>query len=117
MKKLIVIHATKSQEDIVEMNSQESFQDPMPYHYMVNMDGTILKGRTDREVCGHCGLWSVNSLSVAYAGGLSAESAEETGNRVKITHRHPLRCAASHTKKQAQPSRLSLPITISMNRY
>ncbi len=85
MKKLIVIHATKSPddyklspEDIVEMNSQERFQDPMPYHYIVNTDGTILKGRADREVCGHCGRWSVNSLSVAYAGGLSAESGEET---------------------------------------
>ncbi|MCQ2330293.1 MAG: N-acetylmuramoyl-L-alanine amidase [Paludibacteraceae bacterium] len=78
MKKQIVIHATKSPEDIVEMNSQERFQDAMQYHYIVNTDGTVLKGRADRDVCEHCGRWSGNSISVAYAGGLSAESGEET---------------------------------------
>ena len=96
MKKLIVIHASKSQEDyklsiedIVEMNSQERFHDSMPNQYIVNTDGTILKGRTDREVCGHCGRWSVNSLSVAYAGGLSAESGEETDTLSETQEKEP----------------------------
>ena len=60
------------------MNSQEKFHDSMPYQYIVNTDGKILKGRTDHGVCEHCGRWQENSHSVAYVGGLSAESGEET---------------------------------------
>ncbi|MCQ2343340.1 MAG: hypothetical protein MJ002_00245 [Paludibacteraceae bacterium] len=54
MKKVIVTHATKSQEEIVEMNWQERFQNPAPYHHIVNRDRTIRKGRADREVCDAC---------------------------------------------------------------
>lgn len=74
MKKVIVTHATKSQEEIVEMNWQERFQNPVPYHHIMNSDGTIRKGRADHEVCGHCGRWPGNSHSKAYTRGVTAKS-------------------------------------------
>lgn len=59
MIKKIVIHATGTPaempvtlEMIQDMNSQDRHSDPMPYHYIVNVDGKVLKGRADKEICG-----------------------------------------------------------------
>ena len=83
MKTRIIIHATGTPsdmkvttDDIENMNSQSRYTDPMPYHYIVNIDGTILKGRRDKELCGHCGKFSRDSLSVAYAGGINTDTGQ-----------------------------------------
>ena len=80
MKKIIVIHCTGtpedemlSMEDIAEINSQERNQDPMPYHYVVDQDGKIRKGKRDKELCCHCGRWSRDSLSFCFVGGMHSE--------------------------------------------
>ncbi|MCQ2344384.1 MAG: N-acetylmuramoyl-L-alanine amidase [Paludibacteraceae bacterium] len=77
MTKRIIIHATNtpsnsplSLQDIERLNSTQLLSDPMPYHYVINIDGEILKGRHDHEPCAHCGRFSRNSISVAYVGGL-----------------------------------------------
>ena len=83
MKTRIVIHATKTPsdmkvtvDDIEDLNSQDRYSDPLPYHYIVNIDGSILKGKKDKELCGHCGKFSRESFSVAYAGGVDAETGQ-----------------------------------------
>lgn len=77
MKKLIVIHSTETPDDevmtideIVEKRSEERRGDPMPYHYVIDQRGQIFKTKRDKEVCGHCGRWSGDSLSVAFVGGM-----------------------------------------------
>ncbi|MCQ2339011.1 MAG: N-acetylmuramoyl-L-alanine amidase [Paludibacteraceae bacterium] len=84
MKKRIIIHATNTisdlpvtLDDIMAIYSEDPYSDPMPYHYIINIDGRILKGRPDRFLCGHCGKFSRDSISIAYAGGLLPETYEQ----------------------------------------
>ncbi len=87
MKKRIIIHATDTpadlpvtQDDIMALYSEDRYSDPMPYHYIVNTDGKILKGKPDRELCVHCGRFSRDSISVAYAGGILPVEDSDTGD-------------------------------------
>lgn len=53
MKTRIVIHATNTPsdlkvtiDDIEDLNSQSRYSDPLPYHYIVNIDGSMVNPRT-----------------------------------------------------------------------
>ena len=81
MKTRIILHATNTPsdfkvtlDDIMDLNSQSRYTDPLPYHYIVNIDGTVMKGKKNRELCGHCGKFSRDSISVAYAGGVDTDT-------------------------------------------
>ena len=82
MKKArIIIHATKtpagenlSLDDIEDLNSVDPKADPMPYHYIINPGGYVLKGKSNDKLCGHCGKYSRDSISAAYMGGIDPET-------------------------------------------
>jgi N-acetylmuramoyl-L-alanine amidase len=40
------------------------------YHYLIDLDGTIEKGRPDEEVGAHCANYNKHSIGVCYVGGL-----------------------------------------------
>ena len=97
MIKRIVIHATDTPggmnvtlDDIEDMRSVNRNADPMPYHYIINPGGYVLKGKRNNELCGHCGRFSADSLSVAYMGGIDPET-EMPCNTMNSTQENMLR--------------------------
>ena len=43
------------------------------YHYVVDLDGTVYRGRADRCVGAHCRGHNAHSIGVCYVGGLDAQ--------------------------------------------
>lgn len=43
------------------------------YHYVVYLDGSIHKGRDEKEVGAHCAGQNTNSIGVCYIGGVEAD--------------------------------------------
>ena len=75
--KKIIIHcsATRENENILaatikRWHTKEKGWSDIGYHYVIHLDGTIVKGRKDDVVGAHCLGHNANSLGVCYIGGL-----------------------------------------------
>jgi N-acetylmuramoyl-L-alanine amidase len=72
----IVVHCTATQEgkdfkakDIDRWHKERGWK-KIGYHYVVDLDGTIEKGRKEEEIGSHVAGWNKNSIGVVYVGGL-----------------------------------------------
>lgn len=72
----IVVHCTATKEgqdfhacDIDKWHKQRGWKG-IGYHYVVDLDGTIEKGRNESEIGSHVAGWNKNSIGVVYVGGL-----------------------------------------------
>lgn len=73
---LIIIHCTATMEgldfkakDIDLWHKQKGWKG-IGYHYVVDLDGTVEKGRPDAEIGAHCVGKNKNSIGIVYVGGL-----------------------------------------------
>ena len=60
----IIVHCTATPEG-KDFKAKE-----IGYHYVVDLDGTIEKGRNDAKVGAHCSGRNAHSIGVVYVGGL-----------------------------------------------
>lgn len=72
----IIVHCTATIEgkdfkakDIDKWHKAQGWKG-IGYHYVVDLDGTIEKGRNENEVGAHCTNHNKNSIGVVYVGGL-----------------------------------------------
>ena len=72
----IIIHCSATAEggnfkadDIQRMHLQRGYRD-IGYHYVVDLDGTIEKGRPIEEIGAHCKGYNKHSIGVCYIGGV-----------------------------------------------
>lgn len=72
----IIIHCTATQEgkdfkasDIDRWHRERGFN-KIGYHYVIDLDGTIEKGRDENEIGAHCTNHNKNSIGIVYVGGL-----------------------------------------------
>jgi N-acetyl-anhydromuramyl-L-alanine amidase AmpD len=75
----IIIHCSATPEgkdfhasDIDRWHRQRGFR-CIGYHYVVDLDGKIEKGRPDSQVGAHCKGHNAHSIGVCYVGGLAAD--------------------------------------------
>lgn len=73
---LILIHCSATQEgkdfkakDIDKWHKAQGWK-KIGYHYVIDLDGTIEKGREESEIGAHCTGKNKNSIGVVYIGGL-----------------------------------------------
>ena len=73
---MIIIHCTATMEgldfkekDIDAWHKAKGWKG-CGYHYVIDLDGTIEKGRDDNEIGAHCTGKNKNSIGVVYVGGL-----------------------------------------------
>lgn len=73
---LIIIHCTATMEgldfkakDIDLWHKQKGWKG-IGYHYVIDLDGTVEKGRPDAEIGAHCVGKNKNSIGIVYVGGL-----------------------------------------------
>lgn len=73
---LIIIHCTATMEgmdfksdDIDTWHKQRGWKG-IGYHYVIDLDGTIEKGRPEEEIGAHCSGKNKNSIGIVYVGGL-----------------------------------------------
>lgn len=81
---LILIHCTATEEgkdfkakDIDKWHKQKGWKG-IGYHYVIDLDGTIEKGRPDEEIGSHCVGKNKNSIGIVYVGGLKDGKAKDT---------------------------------------
>lgn len=72
----IIIHCTATKEgkdykeaDIDKWHRQKGWK-CIGYHYVIDLDGTIEKGRSEEEVGAHCTSHNAHSIGIVYVGGL-----------------------------------------------
>lgn len=72
----IVVHCTATPEgkdfkakDIDKWHKQRGWKG-IGYHYVIDLDGTIEKGRKEEEIGSHVAGYNKNSIGVVYVGGL-----------------------------------------------
>jgi len=75
--KKIIVHCSATRENenisaatIKRWHTKERGWSDIGYHYVIHLDGTIVKGRKDDVVGAHCLGHNANSLGVCYIGGL-----------------------------------------------
>ena len=75
----IIIHCTATQEgkdfrakDIDKWHKQRGWKG-IGYHYVIDLDGTIEKGRPESEIGAHCTGHNAHSIGVVYVGGLAKD--------------------------------------------
>lgn len=76
---LILIHCSATKEgqnfkakDIDKWHKERGFK-KIGYHYVIDLDGTIEKGREDSEIGAHCTGKNRNSIGICYVGGLDSK--------------------------------------------
>lgn len=81
---LILIHCTATEEgkdfkakDIDKWHKQKGWKG-IGYHYVIDLDGTIEKGRPDEEIGAHCTGKNKNSIGIVYVGGLKDGKPKDT---------------------------------------
>ena len=73
---LIIIHCTATMEgmnfkaDDIDLWHKQRGWKGIGYHYVIDLDGTIEKGRPEEEIGAHCSGKNKNSIGVVYVGGL-----------------------------------------------
>lgn len=74
----IIIHcsATKAGMDFsvedVDRWHRDRGMDGVGYHYVIRLDGSVEKGRSEEQVGAHCLKWNGRSVGICYIGGLDA---------------------------------------------
>lgn len=75
----IVVHCTATKEgkdfkakDIDRWHKERGWKG-IGYHYVVDLDGTIEKGRNESEIGSHVAGWNKNSIGICYVGGLDSK--------------------------------------------
>ena len=53
------------------------------YHYVIDLDGTVEKGRKDSEIGAHCSGQNSHSIGVVYVGGLAKDGKTAKDTRTK----------------------------------
>ena len=77
---LIILHCSATKEgvnytakDIKNWHVQSNGWSDIGYHYVIDLDGTIEKGRDESYVGAHCSGKNSTSIGVCYIGGLDAK--------------------------------------------
>ena len=82
MKKIkyIIVHCTATAEfkdfkakDVDKWHKQRGW-DCIGYHYLIDLDGTIEKGRPETKIGAHCKGFNDCSIGVCYVGGLASDN-------------------------------------------
>ena len=82
MKKIkyIIVHCTATAEfkdfkakDVDKWHKQRGW-DCIGYHYLIDLDGTIEKGRQETKIGAHCKGFNDCSIGVCYVGGLASDN-------------------------------------------
>lgn len=75
--KEIILHCAATPEgkvftakDIDKMHKQRGFK-KIGYHYVIDLDGTVEKGRDENEVGAHCVGHNSKSIGICYIGGVA----------------------------------------------
>ena len=78
--KYIIIHCTATAEfrdfkakDVDAWHKQKGW-DGIGYHYLIDIDGTVEKGRPENKVGAHCKGYNDCSIGVCYVGGLAFDN-------------------------------------------
>lgn len=73
---LIIIHCSATKEgqnfhlkDIDRWHRERGYK-KVGYHYVIDLDGTVEKGRDESEIGAHCQGKNKNSIGICYVGGL-----------------------------------------------
>lgn len=73
---LIIIHCSATKEgqnfhlkDIDRWHREKGYK-KVGYHYVIDLDGTVEKGRDESEIGAHCQGKNKNSIGICYVGGL-----------------------------------------------
>ena len=59
-------------KDIDKMHKQRGFK-KIGYHYVIDLDGTIEKGRAENEIGAHCVGYNSKSIGICYIGGVAKD--------------------------------------------
>jgi N-acetylmuramoyl-L-alanine amidase len=75
----IIIHCTATKEgkdfkakDIDRWHKEKGWK-CIGYHYVIDLDGTVEKGRSVEEIGAHCNGHNADSIGVVYVGGLDSK--------------------------------------------
>lgn len=78
--KYIIVHCTATAEfkdfkakDVDKWHKQRGW-DCIGYHYIIDLDGTIEKGRSETKIGAHCKGFNDCSIGVCYVGGLASDN-------------------------------------------
>lgn len=74
----IILHCTATPEgrevtvaDVTAWHKERGFR-TIGYHYLVYLDGTVVRGRREEEIGAHCSGQNAGSIGVCYVGGLDS---------------------------------------------
>ena len=74
----IILHCTATPEgrevtvaDVTAWHKERGFR-TIGYHYLVYLDGTVVRGRREEEIGAHCLGQNAGSIGVCYVGGLDS---------------------------------------------
>ena len=74
----IILHCTATPEgrevtvaDVTAWHKERGFR-TIGYHYLVHLDGTVVRGRREEEIGAHCLGQNAGSIGVCYVGGLDS---------------------------------------------
>lgn len=75
----LIVHCTATSEgrevtveEIDRWHKQRGWKS-IGYHYVIYLDGSIHKGRDEKEAGAHCSGYNADSIGVCYVGGLSKD--------------------------------------------
>lgn len=75
----IIIHCSATPQgkaftaqDIDAWHRQRGFR-CIGYHYVIYLDGTVVKGREEKQIGAHCTGHNANSIGICYIGGLAKD--------------------------------------------
>lgn len=87
--KYIIVHCTATPEgrevtvpEINRWHKQRGFKS-IGYHYVIYLDGSIHKGRSETVIGAHCKGYNDCSIGVAYVGGLTRDGKESCDTRTQ----------------------------------
>ena len=87
---LIVIHCTASPAgvkldvaDVRKMHLKRGFRD-IGYHFLIHLDGTIERGRPWDQPGAHARGYNVESIGIAYVGGIMDDNPKDTRTVAQI---------------------------------
>ena len=76
----IILHCTATPEgrqvtvaDVTAWHKERGFR-TIGYHYLVYLDGTVVRGRREEEIGAHCLGQNAGSIGVCYVGGLEKDA-------------------------------------------
>ena len=86
---LLIVHCTATKEgqdikakDVDKWHKQKGWR-CIGYHYLIDLDGTIEKGRNEDEIGAHCSGYNSKSIGICYVGGLDKDGKTPKDTRTK----------------------------------